>query len=250
MKNENYVKSVDRISPDEAARERMLGRILDAAHTNQSKTRKVNSMTRTLNWKRPASVAACFVLVIALIGVFGNNAGWFGGKVYTANLGGDTISFHKANVPGEDSLHFDFDVTSRELTADEIKVIFGKMTATAYATFNAENRSLVRLEGNVGDTKVIVAAAGTPVSDTVIEGGKNVSDVNGVPVAAGYFITNANSQGLKTIIYFASWTLGDATEYVEISGDEADGETLSAELAAIIEQLIQNGVPDLGRIVG
>jgi hypothetical protein len=245
MKNERYIQSVNRIEPGEMAQERMLGRILEAAHSNQPKIRKVNYTTKTLNRKRLAPIAACFVLVVALVGVFGNNAGWFGSKTYTADTGGAKISFHKASQPGIAELYFDFNVTSRDLTVDEIRTVFGDMSATAYATFNAENHSFVRLEGKIGDTKVIVAAPGAPVADTVIEGNESVSDVEGVPVTAGYFITKANSQGNKTIIYFASFTLGNATMYVELGGDESNSDAFRDEIASVIKQLIENGAPNL-----
>ncbi|MFP3155402.1 hypothetical protein LQZ18_13440 [Lachnospiraceae bacterium ZAX-1] len=71
------------------------------------------------------------------------------------------------------------------------------------------------LEGKIGETKVIIATPGMPVTDTLIEGNETISEVNGVSATAGYFITKANSQGVKNIIFFASLTLGDATIYVE-----------------------------------
>ncbi|MDR3295931.1 MAG: hypothetical protein LBT26_08920 [Clostridiales Family XIII bacterium] len=248
MKNKRIVDSWDKIETDSAADERMLSAILARNHSGKYERNKVNTMNRTINWKRLAPIAACFVFVFALVGVFGNNAGWFGSKTYVANLSGGTLSFYNADMPGEGSFHFDFDVTSRDLTGDETKVLFGDLPATAYASFNAENHSFIRLEGKIGNTKIIIAAPDAPITDTIIESNENVSEVGGVPVTAGYFITKANSQGVKTIIYFASWNLGDVTEYVEFGGDETDNEALSSELASIIEQLIQNGEPNLSQI--
>jgi len=261
MKNERYIRSVGRIAPDEAAQERMLARILETARPNHPEARKADCITKTLDGKRLATIAACFVLVAALVGVFGSDAGLFGGKIYTAGRGGAAVSFHKAALPPSAEFVFDFNVTSRDLAPDEIKALFGDAPATAagssqrktggataYATFNAESHSFLRLEGKIGGASVIVAAQGAPVTDTIIAGNENISDVYGTPVTAGYFVTKENSQGVKTIVFFAAWALGDVTEYVELAGNKADSETLSNELAAIIERLVQNGAPDLSAI--
>jgi hypothetical protein len=58
----------------------------------------------------------------------------------------------------------------------------------------------------------------------------------------------ANSSGVRNIIYFASFTLGDVSVYTALGGAESDGETLRSEIASVISRLIQNGVPDLARI--
>ena len=205
-------------------------------------------MSRIFNWKQLAPKAACFVLVIALFAVVGNNAGWFDSNVYTVELGSGTISFYKADVSGIASLDFGVDVTSRVLTAEENRILFGDLSATSYGMFNSENEALLHVEGKTGATKVIFAAPGTPVTDTIIDADKEVSEISGVPISAGYFITKANSQGIKDIIYFASFSLGDASVYVELGGEEANSEHFQNEIASIIEKLIQNGTPDISLI--
>lgn len=249
MKNKQIVDAWNKIEPDKTAEDRMLGTILARKTAEQSEKGKVFNINKTLSWKRFAPVAACFVLVIALVAVVGNNTGWFGNNVLTANLGGgDTLSFHKSDLPGVDSFAYDFDVTSRDLTENEIQGLFGELPVTAYATFNTETKAFVHLEGKIGETKVIAAAPGMPVTDTPIEVNGTVSDVYGVPVTAGYFVTKANSQGIKNIIYFASFTLGNTTMYVERGGAESESEALRSEIGTVIEQLIQNGAPNLSLI--
>ncbi|MDR3305797.1 MAG: hypothetical protein LBS85_07250 [Clostridiales Family XIII bacterium] len=249
MKDTRIVDSWNKIEPNAVAETRMLDAVLARNQSGKLKKEKVLTMTKTFNLKRLAPIAACFILVIALAAVAGNNAGWFGGNVYTADLGGgSTLSFYKSDMPGTGSFAFDFDVSSRDLTDSEIKILFGDLPAAAYAAFNAENHSFVRLEGEIGDTKVILAAPGAPLTDTIIQGNENVSEINGVPVTAGYFVTKANSQGVKTIICFASWKLGDVIEYVQLGGNYDDSEAFRNEIASVIERLIQNGTPDLNQI--
>jgi hypothetical protein len=249
MKDARIVDSWNKIEPDAVAETRMLDAVLARNQSGKLKKEEVFTMTKAFNLKRLAPIAACFVLVIALVAVAGNNAGWFGGNVYTADLsGGNTLSFYKSDMPATGSFAFDFDVSSRDLTDSEIEVLFDDLPASAYASFNAENHSFMRLDGKIGDTMVILAAPDAPLTDTFIEGNESISEINGVSVTAGYFITKANSQGVKTIIYFASWKLGDVTEYVQHGGNYDDSEAFRNELASVIEQLIQNGEPKLNQI--
>jgi hypothetical protein len=58
----------------------------------------------------------------------------------------------------------------------------------------------------------------------------------------------ANSSGVRNIIYFASFTIGDISVYTELGGAESVSETLRNEITTVISRLIQNGAPDLARI--
>jgi hypothetical protein len=249
MKNRRIIASWDKAEPDSIATERMLGAILARSHSGRPERGGASSVLQALSGRRLVPIAACLVFAIALVAAVGSSAGWFGGKALTAELGGgSTLSFYQGDLPGSAGLAFDFETSSRDLTASESRVFFGDLPATAHATFNTEDHSFVRLEGRIGETKVIMAASGMPLSDTSIEGNEAVSQVAGVSVTAGYFITDANSRGTKNIIYFASFALDGVQVYVEHGGDESDSEALCNETASVIESLIQNGPPDLSQI--
>ncbi len=248
MKNKRIIDSWNKIEPDSVAEARMLDAILTRKNSGQSEKKKELIMNKTLNWKRLAPIVACFVLVISLFGVVVNDAGWFVKNVYTVEVDGSMISFYKADVIGLASVDVDLDVTSRDLTAEENRILFGDLYATAYGMFNSENQALLHVEGRIGATKVLLAVPGLSVTDTVFDADKEVSEINDVPISAGYFVTKASSQGIKNIIYFASLTLGNVSVYVELGGEETNSEPLRNEIASIIEQLIQNGAPDMSRI--
>jgi hypothetical protein len=251
MKNERIIGSWNKIGPDAATEARMLDSILVRTQSGQFEKGKVFNMNKALNRKRLAPLAACLAVVVALVVVFGNTAGWFGGKTLTADLGDGTLNFHKSDAVGAASLAWDADwgdIIDREFTADERKVLFGDLPVAGNAIFRSSDGAFMHFEGITGDVKIILSAKGYTLTDTIVEGNEEVSDIHGVPVTAGYFLTKANSQGVKTLIYFASWNLGDVTEYVELAGSEADSESLRNKLAATIEQLIQNGAPDMSLV--
>lgn len=250
MKNNKIVDSWNKIEPDSTADERMLNAILARNQSSLSDKKKVHIMSKSINRKWFAPIAACFVMVVALTAIIGNNANWFGPTTFSTDLrSGETLTFYRSDVPNTASIDFGTDVISRDLTSDENAILFGDSSAVAfYGTFNATDNSLIHLEGRIDEAKVIFAAPGTPLTDVVIEGVEATSDVNGIPVTAGYFITHANSQGIKNAIYFASFTLGDISVYVEVGGTESESEILRSAIGSIIERLIENGAPDLSMI--
>lgn len=249
MKNKQIIDSWNKIEPGSAADGRMLEAILARNHAGQSEKEKVRTMNRAFNWKRLGSAAACLIVVVMLTAVIGNNANWFNGGIDTADLGDkETLNFYKSEAPAASS-DIGINGTSRDLTADELKTLFGELPDTsAYGTFGAASQTLVHLEGKSGNTTVILAAPGIPVTDTVINTDKEVSEISGIPVAAGYFVTKANSEGMQNAIYFASFKLGDVSVYVERGGPEPGTETYKTEISSVIEQLIQNGAPDLSKV--
>jgi len=249
MKNKRIIDSWNKIEPDSAADVRMLDAILARNRLGRFEKRKVFTMNKAFNWKRLAPVAACLVMIIAVTAIFGNNAGWFGSKVYTAELNGGTLSFYKSGSLGaENKLDFGVDVTSRDLTAEENNTLFGDLGVTSHGVFSESDKMLLHVEGRAGNAKVILAAHGTPVSDAVIETNRNTSEVNGIQVSAGYFITHANSQGIKTIIYLASFDMNGVQIYVECGGSQDMSEEWKSEIAYVIDTLIQNGTPNLSAI--
>jgi hypothetical protein len=265
MKNEQIISAWDKIEPSSATEARMLDALLTSSHLGRSAGERASVMSRLLSGKRLALTAVCLVAVIVLAElatVVAGNAGWFGSTVYTVELSeGDTLSFYKTNALGAGGFALDLKGASRDLTAEENKILFNGLTVrTSHGLFDAENHSLLRVESaiadgaedgtenKVGTTKIIFAAPDIPLTDTGMVADTAVSEVNGIPVSAGYFITDANSRGMRNIIYFASFSLGDVSIYVEQGGDETNSETIRNEFASVIDQLTQNGTPNLNQI--
>ena len=194
-------------------------------------------------WIKRTSIAACLVLVFAL-GVGALRGGWFSGNDIAKLDNGTAINFVKCDTAGG-VLSLDMDATTRELTAQEVRTYFGDLPVTANAVFNAADNRLVGFDGKIGAVKMIIATSDLPLLDTVIVGSEKTTEVSGVCVTAGYFLTDANSSGQRTAIYFATFELGGDTFYVENAGLKAQRETVKNDLAAAVQKLIANGELDI-----
>lgn len=205
----------------------------------------VNKIHTANRWKKWSVIAACFAFAVIIgIGVF--YSGWFGAKTDRIILAdGETITFVKTNMTASQS---DLNVTIRELSAEEIEMLFGNLPITAHAYFDAEQHNIIGLGGTFEDMKMVVSTSGVRLLDTVIEGDEYTSTVDNTLIAAGYFVPKAGSQGGKTAIYYASFDIGENTIYLENAGLERDSEKIKQELADAIVQFIQNGAFDLSRI--
>lgn len=206
----------------------------------------MNKTNKKNNRKKWLSVAACLA-VIAVIGAGGVfKSGLLGAKTDRVTLNsGETITFVKSDLAVG---NLDLDVTVRELNTDEIKMLFGDLSITAFAYFDAESHDIIGFEGKFDNMKMVVSKSGVQLLDTVIEGNKYTSTVDNVSINAGYFVTKANSQGVKTAIYYADFDIGENTIYIENSGAEDENENTKNELVKAIEQLIENGEFDLSQI--
>ena len=268
MKNEQIIGTWNKVEPDSAADERMLGAILARNQSvGQSKKGKVLTMKKTITWKRLTPIAACLVMVIAITAIFGNNAGWFDGKVYTAELNGGTLNFHKKSV-GAGSMAFELgiDGTTRDLTAEENALLFGEVfgnnSVFSHGFFSigdkyAPDKTLLHVEarpmteqgGTDGSMKIIIATSSLGyISDTVIETSRKVSVVNGVEVSAGYWITRENSRGERNIIYLAAYETNGVTVYIECSGSLERSDEIREDIAFAIDTLTRNGTPNITAI--
>lgn len=215
---------------------RALGQV-DSQYIEEAEPAKASRKT---HWQKWAAVAACFVLVAIGVGIF--QSGLFGAKTDIAVLeNGETITFVKSAMHASP---VDLNVTIRELTDEEIKLLFADLPITANAYFDPEKHNIIGFEGKIGDVKLVVSSSGEKLLDTVIEGSEYDSTVCGVPVTAGYFVTEAN----KTVIYYAAFDIGENSVYVEYSGAKNDSENVKNELANTIRQLIENGSFDLSEI--
>lgn len=193
-------------------------------------------------WKKWTSIAACLALV-AVLGVGALQSGWFSSNDIARLDGGETISFVKANtMPG--ALSLDLDVNTRALTEEETEALFADMPVAANAIFAADDNKLLGIDGTIGDVKIVIATSDVQLLDTVIDGSVKPTVIDGISVTAGYFLTNANSKGEQTAIYYATFELGSNTIYVENAGTKADQENVKNDLAVIIQELIANGEID------
>lgn len=201
-------------------------------------------------WAKWGAIAACFVAVTVLgVGLF--QSGLFGSHTDIATLNnGEKIVFVKSdNVGG--SLALDVDVTTKPLTEDETLALFSDLPVTANAIFlNSDidaggSQELIGFEGQVGNVKVIISTSDVQLLDTVIVGTEKVSEINGITIVAGYFVTDPNSRGEQNAIYYATFEIGDCKVYLENGGMKDDSETIKNQLAEIIQKLTENGNLDL-----
>lgn len=197
-------------------------------------------------WKKFVSMAACFALIFAIgIGVL--QSGILGNKDEFVKLNtGETMIFVKTNADfGSHNLIF----TPIPYTKDELLSLFGDLPVTACAYYDAKTDSVVGLEGELGNVKMIISKAGMDLNDTPIgKGREKISKIQGVDVTAGYCI--ANNGGRKVSMYYAEFELGGNTVYLESGGLKGTDEAVNArnELASATQSLIENGEINLSQI--
>lgn len=200
-------------------------------------------------WIKWTSIAACLALV-AVLGVGALQGGWFSGNDIARLDNGTTINFVKCDAVGG-SLSLTYDTTSRELTADEVSALFGDLPVTADAIFTVDEQAagnaqkLIGFEGKIGEVKLIITTSDLPLLDTTIVGNEKATEVDGVSVTAGYFITDPNSRDEQAAIYYATFKIGSSTMYVENAGAKAESEDVKNDLVSVIQELIGNGELDL-----
>ncbi len=201
---------------------------------------------KKIGWLKGAAMAACFVVVTVLgVGLF--QSGLFNSHTDIATLNnGDKIVFVKSdNIGG--SLALDVNVTKKPLTEDEISALFSDLSITANAIFlnndmDADgSQKLIGFEGQIENVKIVISTSDVQLLDTVIVGTEESSEINGITVTAGYFVTNPNSKGEQNAIYYATFKIGGCEVYLENGGTKDDSETIKNQLAEVIQKLIENG---------
>jgi len=197
-------------------------------------------------WVKWGAVAACLCLVV--VGAFMFQNGSLSNHEITLD-NGDTLVFAKTDGVGLEQFEVKrSNVESHVLTPSEINRLFNELSVSGVAYFDKENGQFVALEGKINDMLLAITAPGEIFADTVIDGKETISEIEGTAVSAGYFLTDENSKGERTIIYYASFKLGQYEVYVEHAGIESSGDTVKAELANAVQDLISNGELDMGLI--
>lgn len=247
MKNEKLISAWNAAAPDAAAEERMRAAVMEANRAERAGTAQKPVKLFTGNAKKIwVPLAACLALAIALTAVFA--AGGFGGKKYTVTLGtGETVTYKKTPagaVSGADIM-LPYDVTSRDLTAGELSAVSPLLTS-GFGTFRSTDGALVRFEGYAGDTKIVMAAPGVPLNDTVTDETPTKNEIGGVPVLSGYCI--ANNGGKPVTIFSGEFTVGEITVYAERTAKGEQAQSACSELTDLILQFIDNGEPTFAAV--
>jgi len=221
---------------------------ISTQHIEEAADYVVKRKNHTPMWSKIGLIAACFAVVTVLgIGIF--QSGLFGNKTEIAVLdNGTEIVFVKSKTAVQ-SPELAFNVTTRQLTGEELAVLFPNLPVTVSAVFG-DNEKLLGFEGRIRNAKMVITTTDIPLLDTVIDGIEEESAVNGTSVAAGYFETDRNSIGEQNVIYYATFKLGDSTVYLENAGKKAESENIKNDLAVIIQEIINNGALDLSTVNG
>lgn len=194
-------------------------------------------------WMKWTSIAACLAIV-AVLSVGALQGGWFTGNDIAKLDNGATINFVKGDALGG-VLSLDNNVTLRELTTKEVRKLFGDLPVTANAVLNAADNQFIGFDGKIGDVKMSIATSDLLLHDTVLVGSEKATEVDGISVTAGYFLTDPNSSGEQNAIYYAAFKLGSSTVYVENAGAKAEREAVKNDLAEVVQKLIANGELDI-----
>ena len=113
--------------------------------------------------------------------------------------------------------------------------------AVLNGTFRRDTGELIRAEGHLGNVKLTFAAPGEPLSDTVLMGEESETELDGIPLSLGSFLTGPNSRGEKTLILYARFeTQGSAPWQVqaEIGGDLDDPKTAAVQLICAVRSVL------------
>lgn len=205
-----------------------------AVYTGKEKSR--NHFT----WIKWGVISACIALLILFgVGILQNI------NTHTVTLdNGDTIKFAK-DKSSKTEVEAKIGAEERTLTEEEVQTLFHDLPVRVDGLFDLDDHKLVHLKGTIGDVKLCVSRLGWLVSDTEITGYTDASIVDGVTVYAGYCYSTGKE---KTIIYYATFNLGNSTVYVEHAGKYDDAKTLRNQISKATQDLIENGEINLEQI--
>ena len=247
MKNESIIASWDMILPDKFADERMRSKIME--YQRNAQVIKQNRIMKQL-----IPIVACCILAFAVATFIAVQNHWFGAKQYTVTIDhGVMLVYGKSSPKGAASYAYDYEIKGRALNAAELHTLFPTMAnieenGFPFCTFKADTGELLRLEMTVDDIHIHIARSGLPATDTIIVGEESFADIEGVTVKTGYFVTAANSKGIKTVIFFAEYEMNNATIYLELAGNEKDSQQLSEKLSNTLYSLINSNIPDISAV--
>lgn len=229
----------------------VLGDINENHIKNARADRKVK---KNLLVKWGVRAAACFAIV-AILGAGMFQSGLLGERTDTAVLdNGDKIIFAKSEA-GASSIDIDGTITTKQLTKEETAALFPNLSVTAHAVFMTRDmetdhsQELIGLEGNIGNVKMTVSTSDVQLLDTVIEGIEETAEINGIDIAAGYFVTDPNSKGKQNVVYYAAFEIGNCKVYLENGGTKDESEAIKNQLVEVIQKITENGELDFTSVI-
>ncbi len=171
-----------------------------------------------------------------------------GGRETVILQNGEEIVFSKGGDFSSFSLA-DSNVSVRELSSEECSKILNGLPFEGTARFSSEGEhEIFGIDGKINDVKISAWRTDDMYMDTVIVGSEKKSQVDGISVTAGYFESMPNSRGEVTVIYYASFKIGETSFYLENAGDKKDGESIREKLAEALSEIIEKGEPDFSAV--
>ena len=247
MKNDMMIASWDRILPDEATNERMLSNIME-----YHKKYVTSSAAKTV--KKLLPLAACFVLAIAAAAFWGIRNDLVGAKSYTVTLeSGESFVYGRTKAIGEACYAYEYEVTERQLTADELREILPTIELSdanglPHAVFKAETGEMERIGLIADDIHINLARKGLPLTDVIISGNESTAEINGVTVKTGYSRANPNRPESRRLVFFSEFTIDETSVYLELAGDEKESVQLTKKLSETVLAMINGGAPDINAV--
>ncbi|MBQ5340332.1 MAG: hypothetical protein J6Z40_14365 [Oscillospiraceae bacterium] len=241
MTKTNIMQAWDGILPDTAADQRMLHAILAYQNAYQRKRR----IRQRLMTAVPA--AGCLLLGAG----FGLHHYHMTRPLTMTLSSGEQIVYRVLHGSVGDAVYvYPEDGGSRALTAEELHMLLpcAAQPDPCVAVFHTGTGDFIHAETKIGDVHVHLSKDGFPVTDVIVTGTQTYTDICGVPVTFGYFLTDPNSRGIRTAILYASYTRADLQIYLETGCKEADSEATGTALGELVYEMLEADAPDLSAI--
>lgn len=190
------------------------------------------------------AAAAALVLVFSAVSVSVISKPKF---TFTAPQG-EVVTFKQSKTLNNfNQKSSDINADFRVLDNEESDVVGIDLTDSC-AFFSKDTGDVLYLEGKYNDSHIYISSGDSDYRDAVIETDNEiVSKIAGTDVLTGLFITDANSKGVKTAIFYAEFTVNGNTVYIERAGDYENAETVGNELTHQLAEIISAGI-DLNKL--
>ena len=161
---------------------------------------------------------------------------------------GEVITFKQSKALNDfNQKSADIDADFRALDNEEGDVIGIDLTDSC-AFFSKDNGDVLYIEGRYNDSYIYISSGDADYRDAVIEtDDETISKIAGTDALTGLFVTDANSKGVKTAIFYAEFTVNGNTVYIERAGNYKNAETVGSELIHQIDEIISVGI-DLNKL--
>ncbi len=158
---------------------------------------------------------------------------------------GDVVTFKQSKLMGgldQKSADININADFRVLDNEQSDVIGIDLTDSC-AFFSKDTGDVLYIEGRYNDSHIYISSGDSDYRDAIIEtGNETVCKISGTDVLTGLFVTDANSKGVKTAIFYAAFTVNGNTVYIERAGDYNNAEAVGNELTQQIDEIIASGI--------